>query len=64
MTGEEMVVIILESHRAVLRTHGIDPATLPLEEMARNAATILVAELEASAAEAESEKYLDRILGR
>lgn len=53
MTGEETVAILLESNRAVLRTHGIDPATLPLEEMARNAAQILVVELEASAAESE-----------
>lgn len=53
MTGEEMVKILIESHRAVLRTHGIDPATLPVEEMARNAAQILVAELEVAAAESE-----------
>lgn len=62
MTGEEMVKILIESHRAVLRTHGIDPATLPVEEMARNAAQIIVAELEVAAAEADGEKHLDRIL--
>lgn len=37
MTGEEMVKILIESHRAVLRTYGIDPRYFPVEEMARNA---------------------------
>lgn len=36
---------------SVLRTHGIDPLSVPLEELARNAAAILHAELQAELAE-------------
>ena len=54
MKGERIVEILRESAAAVLRSHGLDPAELPLlplEEMARNAAAILHAELQAELAE-------------
>lgn len=44
-----MVAILIESHTAVLRTRGIDLAPDVVEEMARNAAAILHAELQAEA---------------
>lgn len=61
MSGRDIVSRILESHRAVLAQHGIDPASIPLEEMARNAAAILHAELqteEASRAPEERPRYV------
>lgn len=51
MTGARIVEVLRESAASVLRTHGIDPAQLPLEELARNAAAILHAELQAELAE-------------
>lgn len=44
-----MVAILVESHATVLRTHGIELAPDVIEEMARNAAGILHAELQAEA---------------
>ena len=55
MSGRDIVSRILESHRAVLTQHGIDSASIPLEEMARNAAAILHAELQAEEAERATE---------
>lgn len=51
MRGERIVEVLRESAASVLRTHGIDPASVPLEEMSRNAACILHAELQAELAE-------------
>ena len=59
MSGRDIVSRILESHRAVLEQHGIDPSSLPLEEMARNAAAILHAELQAEEAEKQPEAVDD-----
>jgi hypothetical protein len=56
VSGKDIVSRILESHAAVLRQHGIDPASIPLEEMARNAAAILHAELQAEEAEKQPEE--------
>lgn len=51
MRGERIVEVLRDSMSSVLRTHGIDPLSVPLEEMARNAACILHAELQAELAE-------------
>jgi hypothetical protein len=47
MTGRRILDILRASHAAVLRTHGIDPRSLPLDELARNAAAIILLEIEA-----------------
>ena len=47
MTGARILDILRTSHAAVLQTHGIDPQTLPLDELARNAAAIILLEIEA-----------------
>jgi len=62
MSGRDIVDRILTSHAAVMRQHGIDPASIPLEEMERNAAAILHAELQAE--EAEREPQVDAIAWR
>lgn len=56
MKGERIVEILRESAAAVLRTHGLDRTAemLPLEEMARNAAAIIYAEMQAEEAERET----------
>lgn len=51
MIGERIVEVIRESHAAVLRTHGLELAPGLIEELARNAATIIAAELEAETEE-------------
>jgi hypothetical protein len=58
VSGERIVATIVESHTAVLRTRGIDLPPDVIEEMARNAAAILHAELQAEAPEAIDDSNL------